>query len=191
MKKVFGVGLSRFSSAILILIYLPGIIVPGIWSDDYPTLIDPVSHQVHASRDGRPIYGYMLELFFRLIAESKNLWVIKLIALIGLLLLANQVNHMLNEKRDNLRILLSTTGAFCIASFQLSIHWATAFFFPWVAFFALLGFNQIIKPSWNRKFQGILLLTASSLSYPLLVFFIVPVVYILWFETGRDLTRLK
>jgi hypothetical protein len=182
---------SYLTSLSLVLIYLPGVLVPGIWSDDYPTLVDPESHQIHASRDGRPIYGLALEFFFGLIRSGQNLWAIKLLALIGLLLLANLVMRLLNNERDNPRILLSVIGAFSVASFQLSIHWATAFSFTWTAFFALLGFTYIVKNPWKLKFFGICLLTISSLSYPLLVFFVIPVVFLLWFETGRDFMRLR
>jgi hypothetical protein len=101
------------------------------------------------------------------------------------------VIRLLNEKRDNPRIVLSTVGAFCIASFQLSIHWATAFIFTWVAYIAVLGFTLIVKKPWKLKLSGVCLLTISSLSYPLLVFFVIPIVFLLWFETGQDWIKLR
>lgn len=186
MKSLIKEGYSRIASISLLLTYLPGALMPSIWSDDYPTLIDPESHQIHASRDGRPVYGLALQFFFGLIKSPQDLWLIRVIALIGLLLLAYLVIHLLNPKKDNIRIYLSTIGAFSIASFQLSIHWATAFFFPWVAYFALLGFMFIIRNSWRSKTLGIFFLTLSSLSYPILVFFIIPVVFLMWFESDQN-----
>jgi hypothetical protein len=174
----------------LLIIYLPGVVSTGLWLDDYPTVTSPESHQIHASRDGRPLYGFALQFFFGLVNGAQNLWIIRLLALIGLLLLADLVIGLLNPRRDNPRIILSTVGAFSIVSFQLSIHWASAFFFPWVACFALLGLIYIMKNSWLEKSLGFVLLTLAALSYPILVFFILPLVFLTWFESELDIAQL-
>lgn len=174
----------------LLFIYLPGVVSTGLWLDDYPTVTSPESHQIHASRDGRPLYGFALQFIFGLVNGAQYLWIIRLLALIGLLLLTDLVIQILNPKRDNLRITLSTIGAFSIVSFQLSIHWASAFLFPWVAYFALLGLIYLKKNSWLEKSLGFVLLTVAALSYPILVFFIIPLVFLSWFESEFDNSQL-
>jgi hypothetical protein len=66
--------------------YLPGVLSRSIWSDDYPSLIDPNGVQIHASRDGRPFYGFALQFMFGLANTADNLWYIRFFALIGLML---------------------------------------------------------------------------------------------------------
>ena len=175
----------------LFAIYLPGVISTGIWSDDYPSLLDPTSVQIHASRDGRPIYGFLLQFMFDLTNTVSNLWLIRFFALIGLLLLNDLVIKVLSNTRIDLRVTLASVGAFSIASFQVNIHWATAFLFCWVAYFALLGYTLMMKDSRNSNFVGVLLLTVSSLSYPVLTFFILPLVFLLSYETDNEDKRLK
>jgi hypothetical protein len=182
----------RITAAIsLFAIYLPGVISTGIWSDDYPSLLDPISVQIHASRDGRPIYGFLLQFMFDLTNTVSNLWLIRFFALIGLLLLNDLVIKILSKSRTDLRVTLASVGAFSIASFQVNIHWATAFLFCWVAYFALLGYTLMMRDSKKSNFAGVLLLTVSSLSYPVLTFFILPVVFLLSYETDNEDRKLK
>ena len=175
----------------LFAIYLPGVISTGIWSDDYPSLLDPISVQIHASRDGRPIYGFLLQFMFSLTNTVSNLWLIRFIALIGLLLLNDLVIKVLSKSRADLRVMLASVGAFSIVSFQVNVHWATAFLFCWVAYFALLGYTLMMRDSKKSNFVGVLLLTVSSLSYPVLTFFILPVVFLLSYETDNKDRGLK
>ena len=163
----------------------------NIWSDDYPSLVDPYGVQIHASRDGRPLFGFALQFMFGLANTAANLWYIRLFALIGLLLLNDLVIKVLSNSRSNLRITVASVGAFSIASFQINVHWATAFLFCWVAYFALLGYTLIIKDSKSSKLAGILLLIASSLSYPILTFFIFPIVFLIMYELDNKLSSLR
>jgi hypothetical protein len=173
----------RLTAAFLLfVIYIPGVAFTGIWSDDYPTLINPESHQIHASRDGRPVFGLFLQIAFGLARGVDDLWAIRLVGLVGILLLNDFVLRKLLAQNLDLRIIVSTIGAFCVVGFQLSIHWATAFVFTWVAYFSLVGFFLLLKDSLVKKFLGILLLTICSLSYPILTFFFVPIIFLLWFE---------
>lgn len=180
-----------FAAISLSTIYLPGVISKSIWSDDYPSLIDPNGVQIHASRDGRPLYGLALQLVFNSVNQVSNLWLIRLIALMGLLLLNDLVIKILSGSKPNLRLTVSSVGAFSIAGFQINVHWATAFPFCWVAYFALLGFTFLVKDRKKDKFLGVLLLIASSLSYPILTFFVLPVVFLLTFEGENNGSSLK
>ena len=175
----------------LFAIYLPGVISRGVWSDDYPSLSDPYGVQVHASRDGRPLYGFALQFVFGLANVANNLWYIRFFALIGLLLLSDLVIKILSDSIPNLRVTVACVGAFSIASFQVSVHWATIFLFGWGAYFALLGFTLIVKGPKKDKLLGVLLLTASSLSYPVLTFFIVPIVFLISYEIGNKVGSLR
>ncbi len=175
----------------LTISYLPGVVWQGIWSDDYPTLVDPESHQIHASRDGRPVFGILLQWAFGLARGVDDLWVIRLIALTGILLTCNLVLKQLVSKTIDLRIFVSVVGAFSIASFQISVHWATAFVFTWVAYLSLLGFLHLVNHSWRKKLTGFLFLTICSLTYPILVFFLIPVIFLLWYESDGSWRKLK
>ena len=171
--------------------YLPGVLWQGIWSDDYSSLVDPESHQVHASRDGRPVFGIFLQLVFGLARGVGDLWAIRLFALIGLLLTCNLVLKQLMSKIVDLRIFISVIGAFSITSFQISVHWASAFIFTWVAYLSLVGYLLLVNQSWRRKLIGILLLTICSLSYPIFVFFLLPMIFIFWYENDGSWRKLK
>jgi hypothetical protein len=128
---------------------------------------------------------------FGLANTAGNLWYIRFFALIGLMLLNDLVIKVLSNSKSNLRVTVASVGAFSIASFQINVHWATAFLFCWVAYFALLGYTLIIKDSMNSKLAGILLLVASSLSYPILTFFIFPVVFLIMYELDNKVGSLK
>jgi hypothetical protein len=180
-----------FAVIALLAIYLPGVISTGIWSDDYPSLVDPNAVQEHASRDGRPLYGFALQFMFDSANTISNLWYIRFFALIGLLLLNDLVIKILSYSKSDLRVIVASVGAFSIASFQVNVHWATAFLFCWVAYIALLGYTHIIKYSKKNKLIGILLLTLSSLSYPLLTFFILPIVFLVSYENEGKAKNLK
>jgi len=182
----------RLTAAFLLfVIYIPGVVSTGIWSDDYSALFDPHAVQIHASRDGRPLYGFAIQLIFNLFDSVNSLWLIRLLALIGLILLNDLVIKVLCNSEFDVRKVVSSIGAFSIAGFQVNVHWATTFLFCWVAYFSLLGFTLLVKESYKNKCIGILLLTASSLSYPLLTFFILPIVFLNWYEGGGKFRILK
>jgi hypothetical protein len=180
-----------FAVIALLTIYLPGVISTGIWSDDYPSLVEPNAVQEHASRDGRPLYGFALQFMFDSANTLNNLWYIRFFALIGLLLLNDLVIKILNYSRSDLRVVVASIGAFSIASFQVNVHWATAFLFCWVAYIALLGYTLLVKQSKKKKLIGVLFLTLSSLSYPLLTFFILPIVFLVSYEIEGKVENLK
>jgi hypothetical protein len=179
------------AALVLTLIYLPGVLLTGIWSDDYPILINPEGPQIHASRDGRPVSGLFLQLVFGLARGVDDLWVIRLIALVGLLFTCDLVLRQLMSRTLDLRIFVSVLGAFSIASFQISVHWATAFVFTWVSYLSLLGYLLLVDHSWKRKLGGILLLTICSLTYPIYVFFLIPLIFLLWYEKDGSWRKLK
>jgi hypothetical protein len=182
----------RLTAALALTIsYLPGVVWQGIWSDDYPTLVDPESHQIHASRDGRPVFGILLQWTFGLARDVDDLWVIRLIALIGLILTCNLVLRQLMSRTIDLRIFVSVIGAFSIASFQISVHFATAFVFTWVAYLSLLGFLHLVNHSWRKKLIGGFFLTICSLTYPIFVFFLISVIFLLWYENDKSWRKLK
>lgn len=179
------------ATLVLTLSYLPGVLLNGMWSDDYPSLVDPESIQIHASRDGRPVFGILLQSVFGLARNVGDLWAVRLIALIGLFFTCNLVLKQLLPKAIEPRILVSTLGAFSIASFQISVHWATAFVFTWVSYLSLLGFLLFVSNSWKRKLCGLFLLTISSLTYPILVFFFFPIIFLQWYENHGSWKKIK
>jgi hypothetical protein len=91
----------------------------------------------------------------------------------------------------DIRIFVSVLGAFSIASFQIAVHWASAFIFTWVAYLSLLGFLLLINQFWRKKLMGILFLTICSLSYPIFVFFLIPVIFLFWYENDGSWHKLK
>jgi hypothetical protein len=171
------IGLALF----LFATYFYGVFSVSAFSDDYPALVDPAEIANHAARDGRPLNGLGFFLFFGVAHSVENLWILRLVGLLGLVLLSDVVNKRLLSVSSSNWSVFASTIAFTSISFQFFTHWATAFMFPWAAALSLIGLGFWTKESKVSKIVGIALLTCSLAIYPLLSFFSFSVVFVEWY----------
>ncbi len=159
------------------------------FSDDYPGLVDPSGLAMHATKDVRPIYGLGILLFFGLAHSVGNLWILRLVGLVGLILLSDVVNRrLLKDSRSHWSVFASTI-AFTSISFQFFTHWATAFMLPWAALLSLVGLGFWAKESKISKMIGVTYLLLSLMIYPLLSFFLFSVVFVEWYFANSSLSN--
>jgi hypothetical protein len=144
---------------------------------------------MHATKDARPIYGFGLLLFFSLANSVENLWIMRLVGLVGLVLLSDSINRRLLRASGSGWLVFASTIAFTSISFQFFTHWATAFMFPWVAILSLTGLMFWTKESKVSKMIGIVFLLLSLMIYPLLSFFVFSVVFVEWYFTDFNFSN--
>ena len=187
--------LRALGSVYLVLVYGFGVLKAGAWSDDFWSLIDPHSHFLHATQDGRPVYGWAIEYLFSIFNTIEELKFIRLFGLIGLLLLSDAVLRFLFEKKLSYQVIAVSLVAFTLPSFQFSAHWAVAFAMSWTGFLAVQGLIYWEKPEYRTKIFGLLLFSSSLLIYPLMSFFVFSIAFLdLYFAAPRFslfLHRLK
>lgn len=177
------------SALFLFATFFYGVFAVSAFSDDYPGLVDPAGIASHAAKDARPIYGLGLLIFFSIANSVENLWILRLVGLIGLLLLSDLVNRRLFRASGNGWLIFASTIAFTSISFQFFTHWATAFLYPWVAILSLSGLTFWEKRSKISKVLGVTLLLLSLMIYPLLSFFAFSVVFVEWFFTDSNFSN--
>jgi hypothetical protein len=159
-------------------VYLFGIFKFGAWSDDFWSLVDPHAHFLHAVKDGRPIYGWAIEFLFSMFTSVESLKYIRLLGLVGLLLFSDAVIRYLLGRKLPSQVVIASLVAFTLPSFQLSAHWAIAFYMGWTGFLAVQGFILWERTGMRRKLLGLLLFSVSLLIYPLLSFFIFAILFV-------------
>ena len=179
-----------FGLVYLFAIYALGIFSYGIWSDDFPTVIDPHSHAIHAIRDGRPIYGWLLELLYNLFGTIDSLKFVRLFGFLGLALLNDLVLKKLLDKDKSLPVLVATLVAFSVPSFQFSSHWGVAFGISWSAYLGVLGLSIFMKSGMLFKSLGLTSVTISLLIYPLMTYFMISFAFAKWLVESRELNKL-
>lgn len=183
------------ASVYLILVYMFGVIKSGAWSDDFPSLINPHGHFLHAAGDGRPLYGWAIEFLFSTFNSVEMLKFIRFLGLSGLLLLNDAVLRLLFNKNISNRAVVASLIAFTLPSFQFSAHWAVAFGMSWTGFFALQGLIYWNKINLISRGLGLLMVSSSLLIYPLMTFFIFAVGFVDLYLTTLTLSiifqRLK
>lgn len=165
------------STLYLIIVYLLGVFSESAWSDDYAAFIDPSSFALHAEKDGRVLYGILIDWFFSNVEEVGHLKYVRLIGLSGILLINYLVIVQLLKYSKSKTIPLASSIAFTLPSFQLSTHWAIAFHISWSAFLSVLGFYTYRNASKFHKVLGVALCVLSLLLYPLMTFFVFSVLF--------------
>lgn len=177
----------RIAAALyLFLVYAFGVFSKSAWSDDFSALLDPGAVATHAIRDSRIIYGWLIDLLFGQFNTIQSLAFIKLFGLLGLILLNDLLINNLLKIKMSASMVIASTLAFTLPSFQFAAHWAITFMLSWTAYLAVVGYISFGKKSLVNKSLGLLLFTTSMLLYPLMTFFIFPYIFILWFiqKTG-------
>ncbi len=161
----------------IFVVFIAGVCIEGAWSDDYAAFLDPQAIGLHAIRDGRLIYGGLIQFFFGQISDVNGLVLIRLFGLLGIMLLNDLIILQLSKKSMPILISIATSAAFTLPSFQFSSHWAIAFGMSWAAYLSVLGFIQFRNTSRLGLISGSILVTSSLLIYPLMSFFVVAFVY--------------
>lgn len=181
-----------YSAIFLFIVYAFGIFTKSAWSDDYSSLIDPNGVALHATRDGRPLLGWLIHLFYEEFNSISALIFIRIFGFLGLLLLQDLILKNLLKFEVSLRVAVAVMIAFTLPSFQFSAHWAGAFVLLWSAYLAVLGFELQKSTKPFKKIAGIFALVSSFLIYPLYGFFLFAYIYCLWLvqnQSTKSLTR--
>jgi hypothetical protein len=178
---LFNIPLSnkyRLLAALYIfLVYATGVFLAGAWSDDYSAFQDPKATGLHAIKDGRILYGGLIQLLFSLFNSISGFVMIRLFGLIGLILLNDLVISQLSKVSKSLVIPIATSVAFTLPSFQFSSHWAIAFAMSWAAYLSVLGFVCFRSELLRFRLLSLVLVLFSVLLYPLMSFFVIAFVY--------------
>lgn len=178
------------SGCYLLLVYAFGVFSNSAWSDDYAALLDPQGVGLHADRDARVAYGAAIEFLFSHFQTIDSLVFIRLFGLIGIILLNDLLIRVFLKHRSSVEIVIVTSVAFTLPSFQFSAHWAIAFGMSWSAYFAVLGFHLFGRPKILTKIIGFVLIVISLLIYPLMSFFLISYIYAVWFVRRDELKAL-
>lgn len=155
-----------FGILILIAAYSYGVFRESLWSDDYTTLINKDAMADLQMSDGRILAALIIPQSFALIGEPNNTWVLRFIALIGLIVLYLQTTKQIKlEKNQRLTLTLIAVG-FCTPGFQMYTHWATTWSYLWVSVAGVFGFNFWRRETPISKLIGVIFLASALLIYP-------------------------
>ncbi len=191
MLMKLSVGKYRLSAALyLLLVYALGVFSRSAWSDDYPAILDPEAVGLHAIKDGRLIHGWSIDFFFSNFNTVQSLTFIRMFGLAGLILLNDMLIRKFLSVQSSSAVVVASTVAFTLPSFQFSAHWAGAFGFGWTAYLAILGFMLFNENTGPKKSFGYLVFLLSLFAYPLMSFFIFPFIYTVWLIRGAPIKGL-
>ncbi len=153
---------------VILFAYLFGTLKIALYSDDYSSMIFTSETSDHALRDLRPGQSVMVYLGYATIAnDSQNIWKLKCLSLLGLLVLYNLLISRINQSKKSWLITLGTAVSFCITPFQLYVHWATCWYFTWVAVFGIFAYDFYLKRGWHNKTFGVITLVICISTYPI------------------------
>lgn len=184
-------GKYRLSAALyLFLVYALGVFSKSAWSDDYSAILDPEAVGLHAIKDGRLIHGWSIDFFFSYFNTVQSLTFIRMFGLAGLILLNDMLIRKFLSVQSSSAVVVASTVAFTLPSFQFSAHWAGAFGFSWTAYLAILGFMLFNENAGLKKSLGYLVFLLSLFAYPLMSFFIFPFIYAVWLIRGAPIKAL-
>jgi len=181
LTRITNLQLRVFSAFYLIAVYAFGIFSKTAWSDDYPALVDPSDVALHAIRDARLVYGGLIDFLYHQFDSLALLSFIRLFGFLGLLLLNDLVLAKFLKTQNSISIVLATTIAFTLPSFQFSAHWAITFMMCWASYFAILGYALQESEKRVVRLMGFASFICSLLLYPLMSFFVFAYLYATWF----------
>jgi hypothetical protein len=190
LTKFSNLQLRVFSAFYLTAVYAFGIFSKTAWSDDYPALLDPSDVALHATRDARLVYGGLIDFLYNQFDSLALLSFIRLFGFLGLLLLSDLVLAKFLKIQNSISVVLATTIAFTLPSFQFSAHWAITFMMCWASYFAISGFA--LQESEKRVVRriGLLSFICSLLLYPLMSLFVFAYLYVIWFLRQDSINAL-
>ena len=157
--KVFGLAII-FSS------FFIGVFRESFWSDDYPALIGTRAMATHLLADARPTSAGLLSASFSLLNSPSHAWILRTLALLGLALIFLFVSKKLENTKDRDFGVIAIAIAFCLPSFQMYIHWVTAWYYPWAGLAGLYSFQLWSTNSLVRRISAVLVLGLALTTYP-------------------------
>lgn len=170
--------------------FLPGVFKESFWSDDYSGLREVNATAMHTLRDARPVYAAVLKFSYAFVIHSPGEgWRLRLMGFMGLIsLFLYAVNKLPEDKHRNF-LVIGLATAFCTSSFQMQVHWASAWIMTWVSLLAWVAFD-----SWNSNFRfhralSVFLMCIALLTYPLAAVFFVSAVAVIGVLNG-DASRV-
>lgn len=191
MLTKLSTGKYRLVAALyLFLVYALGVLSKSAWSDDYAAILNPGAVGLHAIKDGRLLHGWSIDFFFSNFDSVQSLTFIRIFGLAGLILLNDILIKKFLSVQSSIAVVVASTVAFTLPSFQYSAHWAGAFGFSWTAYLAILGFTLFTENTGFKKSCGYLVFVLSLFAYPLMSFFIFPFVYSVWLIRGVSIKAL-
>lgn len=116
--------------------------------------------------DGRPLAAFIIPESFGLISEPNKIWILRILALLGLILLYFQTARQIKANKNQKVALISIAIAFCTPGFQMYVHWATTWTYLWAAAAGVFGFQVWLKGSLPGKSIGAILLAIAIMIYP-------------------------
>lgn len=156
---------------VIVSAYFYGVLKVALYSDDYTSMIFTSGMFDHALADLRPGQALMVNLGFATITNNPHeIWRLKCLSLLGLLLLYHLVASRINLVKRSWFIILGIAVGFCLTPFQMYVHWATCWYFTWVGVFGLLSYNVYRKSGWHNKAVGLTTLMISVSTYPIMAF---------------------
>jgi hypothetical protein len=153
---------------IILIAYLYGTLKVSLYSDDYTSMLFTLESQEHAFRDLRPGQGMMVYLGFETIVnDPHNIWILKCLSLLGLLVLYHLVISRIHQSKRSWFVVIGTAVGFCITPFQMYVHWATCWYFTWVAVFGIYAYSVYRRKGWHNKAIALIILAICISTYPI------------------------
>jgi hypothetical protein len=120
----------------------------------------------HVLRDGRPTSAALISMSFSLIKNPSNAWILRALALIAMLFLFLLVSKKVEGSVNSPFAILATAIALCLPSFQMYIHWSTAWSYMWAALAGMKAFDLWSSNRRIKKVLAVILLTLALTTYP-------------------------
>jgi hypothetical protein len=153
---------------IILSAYFYGTLKVSLYSDDYTSMMFTLETQEHAFRDLRPGQGMMVYLGFETFVNNpQNIWILKFLSLLGLLVLYHLVISRIHESKRSWFVVTGTAVGFCITPFQMYVHWATCWYFTWVAVFGVYAYCVYRRKGWHNKAIALIILAICISTYPI------------------------
>ncbi len=151
---------------LIFIAYSLGVFKESFWSDDYAALMDRPGFVNHVLKDARPTSAGILSLGFSLLKDPANAWVLRLLALNGLLLIFLLVERSIKNSTHYVVGVFSVAVALCIPSLQMYVHWTITWHFVWAALAGVYSFRLWSSGQTSRRILAVLFLMFALTAYP-------------------------
>jgi hypothetical protein len=169
ISSLYGLQTKKSTYLVLIVVsffHLKSILHDYGWADDWAFISGYRVNSEEISEEHlsglRPLLQFLMDISFGNIQNYENLYVLRLISLIGMLLLTFSLIEFLIDEGYS-RTFASIFGLFLnlLPTFWMYTNWATVFTYPWVCLLTVLAF-RVYKRS---KVIGFFLNTVCFLVY--------------------------
>jgi hypothetical protein len=174
--------------------YLPAIVVPYGYMDDYVVLAWREGHGGDflrtATSYGRPFQGFSLWGSFSLAGDIESLRLVRLLSLVGVMLLAAFLYYALRQNDVNEWISAGVcVSVVTLASFQVYVAWAATGEVPYVAILGGLAW-LMVRSAFGRRGRAFVIRSASASAILLLALLTYqPAAMFFWVFAAIDVLR--